>query len=791
MQYAITYAIQIAEALQEAHTQGIVHRDIKAENIMVNSKNQVKVMDFGLAKLKGSPKLTKTSSTVGTLAYMAPEQIQGGQGDTRNDIFSFGVVLYEMLAGHLPFRGEHEAAMMYSIVNEEPTPIQNYIPQISSELVHILDRALEKDPEDRYQTAHDMVIDLRRLTKQTSKVSRVAPISTSAEIQAPPSPKSIEGPPFRFAWIRSAPRTTKWTLAGVIVLIICFISWTIFHSETRQAAFKAGRSSQLTSESGIEIDPAFSPDGKMIAYCAYLKGKIRVHVKQVSGGRTICLTEDLPGHQRFPAWSADGSHVTFCSNESTPTLCIVAALGGAPMKIAEGVWGCAWAPDGRQFVYQRNRDTVYTQPVDGGEGKRLAVVYEPHSFCWSPDGSLISFVSGNASYVSNTAIANIAPSSIYVVSVSNGTLIRITDNTSLNMSPVWTSDSRHLLFVSNRDGTRDIYEITLGRSGQPEGTPQRLTTGLNAHTISLSADSKALVYSVLTYSANVWTMRIPERIPASVTEAVQVTTGNQAIEGLGVSPDGQWLAYDSNREGNQDIYKMSLKGGEPIQLTSDPSDDFLPSWSPDGKTIAFYSFRTRNRDLFVMSSDGSHQQQITRDPAQERYPDWSPDGTQLVFYSDKTGRQELYVIAKNPGGTGWEEPRRITDEGGEVPRWSPDGTLIAYVSYISGNKLCVISPKGGSPKVLVESTDPARIPAPYFPAWSADNRTVYYKAFDASLQSSIWAVQVSGGAPRLLVKFDNPARQSNRSEFATDGKRFFFTISKYESDIWKMELLAE
>jgi serine/threonine protein kinase/Tfp pilus assembly protein PilF len=170
----ISYAIQIGDALQEAHSKGIVHRDIKAENIMVNSKNQIKVMDFGLAKLKGSMKLTRTSSTVGTLAYMAPEQIQGGEVDARSDIFSFGVVLYEMLTGHAPFRGEHEAAMVYSIVNEEPTPLQKYLPEASSELVHILNRALEKDPEDRYQSLHDMVIDLRRLKKETSKVLRPA-----------------------------------------------------------------------------------------------------------------------------------------------------------------------------------------------------------------------------------------------------------------------------------------------------------------------------------------------------------------------------------------------------------------------------------------------------------------------------------------------------------------------------------------------------------------------------------------------------------------------------------------
>jgi serine/threonine protein kinase len=153
---AVAYATQIGEALEEAHAKGIVHRDIKAENIMITGKDQVKVMDFGLAKLKGSLKLTKTSSTVGTLAYMAPEQIQGGQVDARNDIFSFGVVLYEMLTRHLPFRGEHEAAMMYSILNEDPVSLQVYLPEAPSELVHAVARALEKDPEERYQTVHEI-----------------------------------------------------------------------------------------------------------------------------------------------------------------------------------------------------------------------------------------------------------------------------------------------------------------------------------------------------------------------------------------------------------------------------------------------------------------------------------------------------------------------------------------------------------------------------------------------------------------------------------------------------------
>jgi eukaryotic-like serine/threonine-protein kinase len=181
---AVGAAIQIGEALQEAHSKGIVHRDVKADNIMLTSKGQAKVMDFGLAKLKGSLKLTKTSSTVGTLGYMAPEQIQGGEVDHRSDIFSFGVLLFEMLTGRLPFRGEHEAAMVYSIVHEQPESLTKYIPDAPSALTHVLGRALEKDPEDRYQSAADMVSELRRGQKKSTRVVRLsatdnAPLSSS------------------------------------------------------------------------------------------------------------------------------------------------------------------------------------------------------------------------------------------------------------------------------------------------------------------------------------------------------------------------------------------------------------------------------------------------------------------------------------------------------------------------------------------------------------------------------------------------------------------------------------
>src|ERR1041384_4637793 len=211
---ALSFAIQIGEALNEAHGKGIVHRDIKCENIMLNSKNQIKVMDFGLAKLKGSLKLTKTSSTVGTLGYMAPEQIQGGEVDARSDIFSFGVVLFEMLTGRLPFRGEHEAAMMYSIVNESPESALTFREEVPPEIDRIIRRALEKDPEDRYQHIDDMVSEIRRTQKQSSRVVR-------PEAGAIPRPfqSTSHSPVAEPAPVTRSRRTLWIALAGALVVV--------------------------------------------------------------------------------------------------------------------------------------------------------------------------------------------------------------------------------------------------------------------------------------------------------------------------------------------------------------------------------------------------------------------------------------------------------------------------------------------------------------------------------------------------------------------------------------------
>jgi TolB protein len=342
-----------------------------------------------------------------------------------------------------------------------------------------------------------------------------------------------------------------------------------------------------------------------------------------------------------------------------------------------------------------------------------------------------------------------------------------------------------MLFVSDREGARDVYAVRLASSGIPAGTPSRITTGLNAHSISLSADGTRLAYSVYASRANVWAIQIPTGAPVSVDRATQVTTGNQTVENMALSPDGRWLYFDSDRSGNADIYRMPVGGGEPEQLTTDLADDFKPDLSPDGRWVAFHALRFGTRDIFVMSAGVGEPQRVTDDSGEERAPRWSPDGRSLSYFLSGPGaRDGLYVISKDQSGR-WGSPRRIWNHPNLGP-WSPDGrTLVS--AWTDG--IWLIPAAGGAPRRVTQLPETISGPEPPTADWSRDGRTIYFKASDGEGRASIWALAATGGRPHLLVRFDDPARPSyNTYSFTTDGRRFYFTINDRQSDIYVAEL---
>jgi Tol biopolymer transport system component len=381
-------------------------------------------------------------------------------------------------------------------------------------------------------------------------------------------------------------------------------------------------------------------------------------------------------------------------------------------------------------------------------------------------------------------IGNIAPSSIQVLSLVNRNTNQVTGSDSMNMSPVWTPNGKQLLYISDRGGARDIYAVLLNSEGEPDAPPTRLTTGLDAHTISLSHDGHKLVYSVFSLLSNIWSIDIPEKGTLSVSQADQITKGNQIIEQGQISPDGQWLVFDSDISGNQDIYKMPLAGGEAIQLTTHPSDDFSAGWSPDGEKIAFHSFREGNRDVFVMSKDGESIEQVTDDPSHEMGPNFMANGKQITFSSNRTGRYELYIVTQ--GQSGWSEPEQITFNGCASGRGS---YVENYIVYIAEDGLRIVFPDDREERILVESLDALRTPRPKFPAWSIDGKTVYYSAVDEQSVESIWAVPVVGGEPELKVISDDPYYKLALLGLSADAERFYFPMRLIESNVWVMDLL--
>ncbi len=608
------------------------------------------------------------------------------------------------------------------------------------------------------------------------------PAAVVARIPDPAPPPSehpaVPGPPRRVGRpVAAAALIAAGLGAGALILR------TPDPSEVR-----LGRISRVSAQPGLEIHPALSPDGRLLAYAAGPGGRLRIYVRQLAGGRTIAVTDGLAGDEHWPRWSSDGTRLSF---ETGRGIHVVPALGGAARLLVDASAGLSdegpayltWSPDGRKIAYAVGHG-IEVRAVEGGPATRIARVDYPHSLAWSPDGSRLAFVLGNAAFVyAPFAIGNIAPSSIWMVAASGGPPVRVTDATALNTSPVWMPDGRTLLFVSDRDGSRDLYRVALGRDGRPAGA-ERLTTGLALHTIDLSRDGRVLVYTDFTDFANIWSLPIPAEGQASPAAAQPVTSGHQRIEGMALSRDGRWLAFDSDRGGRQAIYRLPLSGGEPEPISADSGDAFMPSWSPDGQEIAYYTFREGRRRLFVMPVDGGPPSAVAPDSANQRFPDWAPDGRHLVFHSDRTGRFELYVVGRLEKGR-WGAPRQLTTVGGQEARWSPDGRAIVYVRSTG---LWLIAPGGGAPRLLIDTGDPVAPLTPLLAQWAPDGRTIYYKALDAEGRTSFWSIAAEGGSPKLLVRFDDPLRPSPRAEFATDGRRLYFTVSERESDVWQTKL---
>jgi len=767
---AVRILVDVADALRYAHDRGIIHRDIKPENIMLTGRHAL-VADFGVARAVSGPRAggTHTSAgfALGTPAYMAPEQAAADPAvDHRADLYALGVVAFEMLAGQPPFTADSPQAILAAQVTERPPPLASPVPDLPPGLTAVIDRCLAKRPAERWQRAEDLQEQLEPFVVPSGAVTPVATVPVPAV------------------------RRLGWALAVVATVALVSLGAAVgFGRLARGPEIRLGATHRLAGATPLELDAALSPDGRLLAYAAGRNGEMRVYVRQLAGGDPIAIAADVGGNQRWPRWSPDGSRIAF---QAGGVIYLAPALGGAAQRLiegsgAEGAGAPAWSPDGQRMAYVQGGHILVREVEGGAEAPVLLSDGAAHSLAWSPDGALLAYVSGNRDFVLGEGLlGNVAPSTVRVAAVAGGKSTAITDGRSLAVSPVWL-DRRTLLYVSNQNGLRDAYLVRLNRRGSPEGAARRLTTGLGAHSIGLSADRKRLVYSVLSQDSNVWSVALPSASSgiASVREAEQVTSGTQVVEDLDVLPGGHWMAFDSNRGGSQDLYLMKIPNGRPVQLTRDSTDDFGPAWSPDGRELAFYAVRDGVRHIFVMRSDGRNIKQVTNDSLNDHQPHWSPEGTGLVFYRrDGQGRDRMYLVTRGPDRT-WGPATPLTDEPGTGTTWSPAGDLIAF-SDPEGN-IRVIAPGGGPSRVLARPADLDGRPLRR-PQWLPEERALLVRDEAPGGGGRIWRVALDGSRPREVVRFDDPTRPSYRDDYATDGRRVYFTVNLFEGSLWSMDL---
>lgn len=578
------------------------------------------------------------------------------------------------------------------------------------------------------------------------------------------------------------PRVWAAAIGIVAILGLAAVAWNGLRA-TPQSVI--GRSLPVTSGDGLQIEPAISPNGRLVAFTAGSPSRSRIYVTRLEGGTPWAMSNDSNSVELLPRWSPDNDALAYLSGSNAY---VAAAVGGTPRLIAAGgpgeaaIRSASWSPRGDSIVVVRH-DSLLVVPLDGPGFRFVGIGTQIHSCVWSPDGRWIACVSGNwVSLIPGTLFGNQAPCGILIFPAGGGAPVPLTDREHSHFSPTWSADGQSLWFLSDRDGVwGEAYAVRVSRSGQGVGPFQRV--GLQAESISLARDR--IAYSRYSRRSNIWSVPIPDTGVASMADVVRVTTGNQIVEVVRASRDGQWLVYDSNVRGNADIYRVPTTGGRPERLTDDPRDEYAADLSPGNDEVAYHLWSGGTRLLHIRDLSTGRAGEAVAGETEMGVPRWSPDGGAIAAWDHRTEPGAVVVIQRRSDG-GWAPPTWRLDDA-QLPIWSPDGTRLAFLR-VSGAIDAI--PADSGPLTRLYAPRPAtNDPIATFLAWDGGRPDLYFLGHDTTGSGGIWALPLRRGVPRLLVDLRDPEGRTNGPTLASDGTGFYFTLEERVGNIQWAEVL--